>query len=129
MVAGYSSSGWPGVAAVAGALVMWGLLHFTRLMSVLKKASDHPIGYVASAVMLNARLKPGVNLMHVMAMTRSLGEQISPEGAQPELYRWTDNTQSHVTCEFHDGTLKKWTLLRPQPAPDGAQGSTDGAGS
>lgn len=108
---------------------MWGLLHFTRLMSVLRKASDHPIGYVASSVMLNARLKPGVNLMHVMAMTRSMGEQLSGPGEQPELYRWTDNTQSHVTCEFRDGYLKKWTLVRPEPAPEAALGSTDGAGS
>jgi hypothetical protein len=119
VLVGYASAGWSGVAAVAGGLVMWALLHFTRLMSVLRKASNRPKGYVGSAVMLNARLKPGVNLMHVMAMTQSLGEQLSPADAQPELYRWTDGTQSHVTCEFVNGRLQKWTLVRP-PAEDGA---------
>ena len=93
---------------------MWALLHFTRLMNVMKKAANRPMGYVGSAVMLNARLKPGVNLMHVMAMTQSLGERLSAENAQPEVYRWTDGTQSHVTCEFANGRLQKWTLERPQ---------------
>lgn len=114
VLVGYASAGWPGVAAVVGGLVMWALLHFTRLMNVMKKVANRPMGYVGSAVMLNARLKPGVNLMHVMAMTQSLGERLSAENAQPEVYRWTDGTQSHVTCEFANGRLQKWTLERPQ---------------
>lgn len=114
VLVGYASAGWPGVAAVVGGLVMWALLHFTRLMNVMKKAANRPMGYVGSAVMLNARLKPGVNLMHVMAMTQSLGERLSAENAQPEVYRWTDGTQSHVICEFANGRLQKWTLERPQ---------------
>ena len=114
VLVGYASAGWSVVAAVVGGLVMWALLHFTRLMNVMKKAANRPMGYVGSAVMLNARLKPGVNLMHVMAMTQSLGERLSAENAQPEVYRWTDGTQSHVTCEFANGRLQKWTLERPQ---------------
>ena len=110
---GFRSYGWPGVAAVGGGVLMWLLLHFTRLMNVMKKAADRPVGYVGSAVMLNARLKPGVNLMHVVAMTRSLGEALSLQGAEPEIYRWTDGTRSHVTCEFHGGRLRQWTLHRP----------------
>lgn len=114
VLVGYASAGWPGVAAVVGGLVMWALLHFTRLMNVMKKAANRPMGYVGSAVMLNARLKPGVNLMHVMAMTQSLGERLSPADTDPEIYRWTDGTQSHVTCEFIHGRLQNWTLERPQ---------------
>ena len=114
VLVGYASAGWPGVAGVVGGLVMWALLHFTRLMNVMKKAANRPMGYVGSAVMLNARLKPGVNLMHVMAMTQSLGERLSAENAQPEVYRFTDGTQSHVTCEFANGRLQKWTLELPQ---------------
>jgi len=114
VVFGFMAYGWPGVAAVMGGLVMWALLHFTRLMNVMKKAANRPIGYVGSAVMLNARLGEGVNLMHVVAMTQSLGEQLSPAQAEPEVYRWTDGTQSHVTCEFRHGKLAKWTLWRPE---------------
>ncbi len=113
LVVGYVSYGWPGVAAVGGGLVMWALLHFTRLMNVMKKAANRPIGYVGSAVMLNAKLQEGVNLMHVVAMTQSLGELRSAQDADPEVYRWTDGTKSHVTCEFRHGKLVKWTLIRP----------------
>lgn len=118
LVAAHQSYGWLGVVAVGGGIVMWMLLHFTRLMSIMRKASDRPIGYVGSAVMLNVKLKPKVTLMHVVAMTRSLGQRLSDEGQQPEIYRWTDGTQSHVTCEFADGRLVKWALVRPTPAPD-----------
>lgn len=125
VIAAYQSASWPGVAAVAGGIIMWGLLHFTRLMSIMKKAADRPIGYVGSAVMLNAKLKPKVPLVHVIAMTRSLGQRLSEEGQDPEIYRWTDGTQSHVTCEFVRGRLMKWELQRPQPNDDAGLNATD----
>jgi hypothetical protein len=113
VVAGWRAYGWGGVAAVTGGLVMWGLLHFTRITRVLTRASNNPMGYVASAVMLNAKLKPGVNLLHVLAMTQALGERLSAENEQPEIYRWTDGGASSVTAEFAKGKLVKWTLMRP----------------
>jgi hypothetical protein len=111
----YRSYQWAGVAVVVTAFVMWGLLHFTRMMQVLKRAANRPIGYVGSAVMLNAKLKPGVTLLHVVAMTKALGELKSVKDQQPELYRWTDGSESHVTCEFFGGKLVKWEMVRPQP--------------
>jgi hypothetical protein len=121
VAAAYRGWGWPGMALAAGGIVMWMLLHFTRMMKVLQRASNRPVGYCDSAVMLNAKLRPGVNLLHVMAMTRALGEQLGAKDAQPEVYRWTDGTGSHVTCEFARGKLVKWTLFRPQaPGEEGA---------
>lgn len=116
LVGAYDSYGWPGVGVVMGGIVMWMLLHFTRMMQILKRAANRPVGYVDSAVMLNVKLRPGATLLHVIAMTRSLGALQSDKDTQPELFRWTDNTDSHVTCEFHGGKLKKWTLFRPSPA-------------
>ena len=112
------SYGWPGVAAVAGALVMWLMLHFTRVMMVIKRAANRPIGYVDSAVMLNAKLRAGVPMLHVMTLTRSLGQRESAEGEQPEVYRWTDNGGSYVLATFQGGKLKEWAMTRPQPAAD-----------
>ena len=126
LVGAWRAYGTPGLAVVGGGLVMWILLHFTRMMHVLKQASDRPKGWVGSAVMLNAKLKPGVNLLHVMAMTKSLGERLSAEDAQPEVFRWTDNGGSTVTCEFADGRLTTWTLWRPTEPEEAADG---GAGS
>lgn len=124
VAAAWTSYGWSGVAVVVTGLVMWVLLHFTRLTHVLKRAADRPVGYVGSAVMLNAKLKPGVNLLHVIAMTQALGERVSPEDEQPEIYRWSDAGGSSVTCEFAAGRLARWSLSRPQPPEDGAAAGT-----
>ena len=119
LVAGaWQMAGWGGVALVVGGLVMWLLLHFNRTMQVLKRAADRPIGWVDSAVMLNVKLMPGATLLHTIALTRALGEQLSPKDEQPEIYRWTDGSQSHVTCEFAEGKLVKWTLERPEQPPE-----------
>ena len=122
LVGAFDWYGWPGLAAAAGGLLMWLLLHFTRMMQILKRAANRPVGYVDSAVMLNAKLQPGVTLLHVIAMTRSLGALQSEKDAQPEVFRWTDGSQSHVTCTFAGGKLVEHALFRPPvsdapPAP------------
>ncbi|MGI9215655.1 MAG: glycerate kinase [Hydrogenophaga sp.] len=109
--------GWAGFFAVSGGLVFWLLLHWTRLLTVMQRAAKRPIGHVDSAVMFNAKLKPGVNLMHVIAMTRSLGERLSTEGEDPERYRWTDSGGSSVSVTLQGGRVSAWELQRP-PAQD-----------
>ena len=109
----YTNYKWPGVAVVVTGLVTWALLHFSRMMQVLKRAANRPIGYVDSAVMLNAKLQKGKTLMHVIAMTKALGELLSVKDVQPEMFRWTDGTQSHVTSTFLGGKLQSWVLVRP----------------
>lgn len=110
----YRSYGWAGLAAVVSVLVFWMLLHFSRMMQVLKRATGRPIGYVDSAVMLNAKLKPGMTLLHVIAMTRALGVQQSPKDEQPEVFVWTDGSLSKVSCTFVGGKLSHHELFRPQ---------------
>jgi hypothetical protein len=86
------------------------------MMQVLKRTADRPIGYVGSAVMLNAKLQKGASLMHVIARTQALGELLTEKDAQPEIFRWTDGTKSHVTCTFLGGKLQSWELFRPVEA-------------
>lgn len=114
----YRSYGWAGVALVGGAIVMFLLMHFNRALQVLKRAADRPIGTVASAVMLNAKLKPKATLLHVVALTRALGELRSPKEQQPELYRWTDGGGSWVDATFVNGKLTEWTLVRPDASSE-----------
>jgi len=114
----YRAYGWGGVALAGGAIVMFLLMHFNRTMQVLKRAADRPIGTVASAVMLNAKLKPKVTLLHVIAMTRALGEQRSPKDEQPEVFRWTDGGGSWVDATFANGKLTEWALTRPEVRDD-----------
>jgi len=115
---------WAGVAVASGAVVMWILLHFTRMVTVLSRAANRPVGHVGSAVMMNAKLKKGVNLMHVIAMTKSLGERLSVENAQPEVFKWTDEGASFVTCTFKDGKLIQWDMTRPELAEADASQTT-----
>ncbi len=117
-VGAWQAFGWPGIALAVGGIVMWVLLHFTRMVTILKKAADRPIGHVASAVMLNAKLKKGVTLMHVIAMTRSLGLLQTEKDTQPEVFTWTDTSESVVTCTFVGGKLTEWTLVRPEERPE-----------
>ena len=120
MVLGWRFYGGKGLALALGAVVMWFLLHTTRLMTVLRRASERPVGTVDSAVMLNSRLKRGLSLLHVIAMTRALGAQQSPPQADPEIWRWADASLAAVDCTFVGGRLAEWRLHRP----DGAGSAT-----
>ncbi|MDR2153876.1 MAG: glycerate kinase [Burkholderiaceae bacterium] len=109
--------GWQGIALLGSGLVLWALLYANQLLTVMKRAANRPVGYVGSAVMLNSKLKIGQTLLHVTALTRSLGQQLSDAGARPEVYRWSDPGDSHVTAEFEDGRLRRWRLERPADPP------------
>jgi hypothetical protein len=107
---GYVQFGWPGAVMAISAVVFWLLMQFTRAMRAMRVAGGAPVGSVASAVMLNAKLKIGQRLMDVIVLTRSLGEKLSDE---PETYRWTDGSDVSVTVEFSKGQCVRWTLARP----------------
>lgn len=110
---GWRLGGLRGLALAAGALVMWLLLHITRMLAVMRRAGSRPVGSVANAVMLSTRLRPGVSLLHVIALARALGEQRSAPGQEPAIWRWTDASASHVDCTFAAGRLLRWELERP----------------
>ena len=114
----WHTQGWMGVAAVASAGVMWLLLWFTRVVQLMRRASKRPVGFVDSAVMLNAKLKTGMTLMHVIALSRALGLLESAKNTQPEIFSWRDGSQSVVRCVFVQGRLDSWTLDRPLQAVD-----------
>ena len=112
----YRSYGWQGVAGAISIVVFWVLLNFSRTMAVLKRATNRPIGYVDSAVMLNAKLKPNATLLHVVAMTRALGLLKTVKDEQPEVFEWKDGSESTVTCTFVGSKLAHHVLVRPRVA-------------
>lgn len=128
----FRAYGWGGVALVAGGLVMVVLLQFSRAMSVLRRAADRPVGSVGSAVMLNSKLRRRVTLMHVVALTRAIGELRTPKDTQPEVFRWTDAGGSYVDAIFVNGRLTEWSMFRPeegageQPALEEAEAGAAG---
>jgi hypothetical protein len=86
VAAAYRAYEWKGVALIVTGIFFWLMLHFTRLMAALKRAANRPIGHIGSAVMLNAKLKAGSSLLHVVALTKSLGALQSEKNVQPEVF-------------------------------------------
>jgi hypothetical protein len=105
--------GWKGVILALSAVMFWLLMQFTRLMRVMRMANSSPVGHVDSAVMLNARLKPGMKLMELIPLTRSLGRKL-PD--RPDTYVWMDAGGVAVEVEFKQGVCSHWQLLRPEDA-------------
>jgi uncharacterized protein (DUF58 family) len=68
-VLAWQQYGWQGLTFAFTAIVFWLLLQFNRALRVMKNASQAPVGRVDSAVMLNAKLKPGMTLLQVLTLT------------------------------------------------------------
>jgi hypothetical protein len=105
--------GWQGALFAATAVVFWLLLQFNRAIRAMKNASNRPVGRVDSAVMLHAKLKPGMTLMQVLSLTRSLGRKV---GDHPERFEWVDASDSSVVVTVQRGRCVSWTLKRPDDA-------------
>ncbi|HEX5634048.1 MAG TPA: hypothetical protein VFX50_12505 [Gemmatimonadales bacterium] len=105
----YWQYGWQGAVFAVTATVFWMLLQFNRALRTMKRAAGSPVGHVGSAVMLNARLKPGLTLMQVIDLTRSLGRKLSDD---PERYAWTDASGARVEATFRRGRCTEWSLHR-----------------
>ena len=130
LVLGGVQWGWPGVALAVSVIVFWLLLQFSRALRVMRQATGAPVGHVASAVMLHAKLRTGMRLMEIIPLTRSLGQAVPGESpAQPgatEAFTWTDGSGAAVRVELVAGRLRRWELQRPTQAAE-APGATASA--
>ncbi|HSI57865.1 MAG TPA: hypothetical protein VLA16_09920 [Ideonella sp.] len=106
---GFWQWGWPGVALGFTLIVFWMLLQFSRTMRIMGKAGEAPVGSVKSAVMLQAKLRPGLVLLDILPLTRSLGVKTSDD---PETYVWTDGGGDSVSVVLHRGKVERWQLTR-----------------
>ena len=138
VAAGYAGWGLRGVALAITVIVFWLLLQFGRLLRALRLAGRAPVGHVASAVMLHSRLRPGMRLMDIIALARSLGQRLDADGvpgsgsdgladAGPvEHFGWEDGSGARVRATLVNGRLSTWSLERlrdiefPVVAPPGA---------
>jgi hypothetical protein len=111
LVTGWLRYGWPGATLALSIIVFWLLLVFNRSIKVMRVAAQSPVGEVASAVMLNAKLSVGMPMLDIVAFTKSLGRRVSEEG---ETWVWTDSSGSQVAIAFHKGRCRSWVLDRPE---------------
>ena len=110
LAAGWRGYGGPGIALALSVIVFWLLLQFSRSLKVMRNAASAPVGHIDSAVMLNAKLEPGLPMLRVVALTRSLGRRVAEE---PETWAWADASGADVTIVFDKGRCQRWTLSRP----------------
>jgi len=108
---GYAGYGWRGVLLAVTVIVFWLLLQFSRALRVMRLAAQAPVGQVPSAVMLHAKLHPGMPLMAVIKLTRSLGRKVRDE---PETFAWRDESGAEVEIEFAGGRCQVWRLTRAE---------------
>lgn len=113
---GYASYGWQGVLLAVSVVVFWLLLQFSRALRVMRMAAGRPVGAIDNAVMLHARLRPGMRLLEILPLTRSLGQKVADE---PETFVWTDAGGDRVRVELRAGRCSAFALERA-PAGGGA---------
>lgn len=121
----YVQYGWQGVVLAVTLVVFWLLLQFSRTMRVMRQASAAPVGHVASAVMLQAKLRTGMRLLEVLPITGSLGRKLADE---PETFAWSDAGGDRVVLEFEKGRCVRWRLERAPSdgaAPPAGQGPSN----
>ena len=110
LAAGWLAYGGPGVALAVTCIVFWLLLQFNRAMRVMRMAASNPVGTVDSAVMLHSKLHPGMKMIEILPLTRSLGKSVA--GAGEENFEWTDESGARVVVEMMGGKLAGQTLTR-----------------
>lgn len=116
--------GWPGLLLGTGVVVFWLLLQFSRALRVLQAAGRAPVGTVANAVMLHARLRPGMKLMQILPLTGSLGMRLAgPAASAEERFRWQDAAGDGVELALVGGRLAHWQLTRAAAPDAGAPGA------
>ena len=82
---------------------------------MLRTAGSNPVGSVANAVMLNAKLQKGQRLPDVLKLTRSLGRRIG-ESESPETWAWADEAGDEVQVHLQGGSVTGWQLIRADQA-------------
>lgn len=114
---GYAGYGWKGVALAFSVTVFWLLLQFSRSLRVMRVAAGRPVGQIDSAVMLNAKLRPGMRLLEILPLTHSLGLKLADT---PETFAWTDGGGDRVVVELVNGRCSAHRLERAAAADPAA---------
>ena len=114
LAAAWQGYGIKGIALGVTLIVFWLILQFNRSLRVMRNAGSAPVGHVDSAVMLNAKLREGLQMLQVLALTKSLGRRVDSDR---EIYEWADEGGSKVVVTFTNGRCQRWQLERPADVP------------
>jgi hypothetical protein len=122
LVGGYLSYGWRGLVLGLTVIVFWLLLQFSRSLRALRDAAGRPVGTVDNAVMPHAKVQPGMRLLEVLKLTRSLGRRTAEV---PETFVWADAGGDEVQLVLSGGRVTEARLVRAGAPPAPPAGSPD----
>lgn len=106
--AGWKSYGWQGLLLALLMSSFWVLLHFTKLMRLLRAAAGRPLGAVDDVRLLQGRLKPGMPMHEVIRQAACLGKR--EEGPSEEViedFVWHDPHGRTLHLRFDHGRLRR----------------------
>lgn len=120
IAAGYVGWGWRGVVLGLTVVVFWLVLQFSQALRAMRGAAQSPLGWTDNAVMLHAKLRPGMRLLDLIRLTRSLGRPVPRADGEPETFVWQDGAGDAVRVELVKGQVTVWTLERHDATNAGA---------
>lgn len=112
---GWRQYGLQGLVFGVSLVGFWLVLQFNRSLRVMRNAGESPIRHIDGAVMFNAKLRDGMQMLQVLTLTRSLGRRV---GAGEDVYAWADAGGSEVVLTFRNGRCRSWVLDRPAEAAE-----------
>ncbi|ODU10562.1 MAG: hypothetical protein ABS84_04205 [Rubrivivax sp. SCN 71-131] len=116
VVGGFLAYGWQGLVLALTMIVFWLLLQFGRALRAMRDAAARPLGTTDNALMLHARLRPGMRLLQILPLAGSLGQKV---GDDPETFLWTDVGGDLVRVQLRGGRLVATALERAAAAAPG----------
>ena len=96
-----------GVTSVVSYVVFWLLLQFSRALRTLRHASARPVGSVAGAVALHAKLERGMRLPQILKLTGSLGRTAGNNAGTYAINVGTLSAGGNYTISYTGATVTR----------------------
>jgi hypothetical protein len=109
-VAAWQLFGARGLVFAVSAIAFWLMLQFNRTVRITRIAAQNPLARVPSAVIFQSGLRPGLTMLQIVTITRTLGRKV--EGTEDD-WVWADEGGDSVRLHFERGRLASWQLERP----------------
>jgi len=116
MVVAGGFGGWQAVVFGMTLVVTLLVVEILKVLKLMRRVEKAPVGRVENAVMLQARLKPGLSLTDLLKLTGCLGRKLDLPGPA---YAWEDDAGDRVEVTLAKGRLASWQLRRAEPVRPG----------
>ncbi len=116
VLAAWRSYGWQGVLLATLMLSFWVLLHFTKILRLLRTAATRPLGHCRDCRALARALKRGMPMHRVVQFTHALGLRQDSADPAADHFVWRDPQDWQLEVVLRHGRVSAWTLQPPAEA-------------